>query len=96
MPPEQVKGKAQPASDIYAMGSTLYFLLVGHDPQALTTSRPRSKVSKVSADLDQLISRMTALDLVDRNIDAKGVLAELQRIAEAHGCLTSAEISINA
>ena len=96
MPPEQVKGKAQPASDIFAMGATLYFLLTGHDPQALTTSKPRSKVSEVSEDLDQLIRRMTQLELSERNIDAKGVLAEVERIAKVHGHFISLETSIDA
>ncbi|MBU6452867.1 MAG: hypothetical protein KGS72_13860, partial [Cyanobacteria bacterium REEB67] len=30
--PEQLRGKATTQSDIYAFGCTLYFLLVGHEP----------------------------------------------------------------
>ncbi len=35
MPPEQFKGKATPASDVYALGSTLLFMLSGNDPQGM-------------------------------------------------------------
>lgn len=35
MPPEQYKGKPTPASDIYALGSTLLFAVAGTDPPGL-------------------------------------------------------------
>jgi serine/threonine protein kinase len=41
--PEQLRGKATTQSDIYAFGCTLYFLLVGHEPDALATSTPREE-----------------------------------------------------
>lgn len=35
MPPEQFKGKTTPASDVFALGSTLLFLLSGTDPPGM-------------------------------------------------------------
>ncbi|MFX6304004.1 serine/threonine protein kinase, partial [Acinetobacter baumannii] len=38
--PEQLQGKAIPASDIYALGATLYFLISGQAPTPLTELHP--------------------------------------------------------
>jgi serine/threonine protein kinase len=38
--PEQLRGKATVQSDIYAFGCTLFFLLTGSDPEALSPSNP--------------------------------------------------------
>ena len=35
MPPEQFRGKALPASDLYAIGATIIFLLTGRSPAEL-------------------------------------------------------------
>lgn len=42
LPPEQFRGKPVPASDLYALGGTLHYLLTGCDPEPITASRPRS------------------------------------------------------
>jgi len=36
LPPEQKTGRTEPASDLYALGATLYFALTASDPQLLT------------------------------------------------------------
>lgn len=63
MPPEQVRGKAVPASDMFALGATIYFLLTGEDPPALTSSRP-SKLHKqtVPLHLDEIVHSLTQMD----------------------------------
>jgi serine/threonine protein kinase len=35
MPPEQFRGKAEPKSDVYGFGATLFFLLSGEDPKPM-------------------------------------------------------------
>jgi tRNA A-37 threonylcarbamoyl transferase component Bud32 len=62
IPPEQFRGKAEPKSDIYAFGATIYFLLVGKDPIPLSTSHPAQVSVAVLADIDELVASSTQLD----------------------------------
>lgn len=65
-PPEQYRGEATPQSDIYAFGATLAFLLTGKDPQPIATSHPKETVPEISQQMDNLVSRATAIPLVER------------------------------
>jgi len=64
--PEQFRGKAVAASDIYAFGATLHFLLTGMDPIPLSSSHPRALNPLVSRDVDQFIARCTQQNDHDR------------------------------
>jgi len=74
IPPEQFRGKAEPKSDIYAFGATIYFLLAGKDPIPLSTSHPAQVSAAVPADLDELVASCTQLDPSSR--------PDAQRLAE--------------
>lgn len=79
LPPEQFRGKPTSQSDIYAMGATIYFLLVGQDPDAITSSHPKEIVS-VSDKLDNLVAKATALELDKRYGSAVEIKEELVEI----------------
>ena len=77
LPPEQFRGKPVPQSDIYAMGATLYYLLIGHDPEPITCSHPTLVRQDVSTELDKIIARATALDTVKRYARIEELAADL-------------------
>jgi tRNA A-37 threonylcarbamoyl transferase component Bud32 len=60
--PEQLRGKAQPSSDIYALGASLYFLLTGRDPKPLAVAHPKSVMPEISTELDDLVATCTAFE----------------------------------
>jgi len=66
IPKEQFRGRPTPASDIYALGGTIYFLLTGHDPVPLTSSHPGERTPDISFELDDLVSWATAVEQGDR------------------------------
>lgn len=61
VPPEQFRGKPCKASDIYALGATVYFLLMGRDPEPISQSMLPDQLSVCLPDLDELIKRCTAI-----------------------------------
>lgn len=81
MAPEQFRGQAVPATDLYSLGATLLFLLTHRSPAELPTDRLKIafrshiQVSETFADwLEQLIDP----DLSDRFPSASAALAALQ------------------
>ncbi len=73
--PEQLRGKASQASDLYALGATMFYLLTGEDPEALSCSHPAGKSPTVSAAADNLVAKLTAYDCEDRPSSAAAALA---------------------
>lgn len=80
IPPEQLRGKAVPESDYYALGGTIHFLLTGKDPVALCQSHPKESEPAISAKTDQLVADLTALEAAARPNDAN-VLARIEQLA---------------
>ncbi len=86
-PPEQYRGEATPAADIYAFGATLHHLLTRQDPRHETPftfdQRPIRAVNpKISQAFDGIIMRCLAYDAKDRFPDAMVLKEELLTITE--------------
>ncbi len=78
--PEQLRGKASQASDLYALGATMFYLLTGEDPEALSCSHPAEKNQAVSAAADNLVARLTAFDCQDRPNSAASALEDFDQV----------------
>lgn len=75
--PEQFRGKAEPASDIYSLGGTLHYLLTGIEPEALSVSHPKQLRESLSEDIDALIAKCTATNVSNRIKSADEFLQSL-------------------
>jgi len=80
IPIEQFRGKANLKSDIYSLGCTLYFLLMGRDPEPFSQSSPRAEGANISPALDALIKDCTKLEPSERALDARTLHAKLMQI----------------
>lgn len=75
--PEQLRGKASTASDIYSFGGTMHYLLTGEDPTPLAVSHPASININVSRELDELVASMTGFDCDERLCDLDQIMTRL-------------------
>ncbi len=81
--PEQFKGKATPASDLFSLGCTLHYLLTGSDAEPLSTSNPKDARSDVSSGAADLVKKLTALDADERYGDAAAVRNQITDLLSA-------------
>lgn len=80
MPPEQIKGKANLASDIYAFGCQMYFLATGQNPLPYEQNvLPKASTIK-SINLKQLVNDCLKLELKDRTIRTKEIIDRLESL----------------
>lgn len=78
--PEQFRGKATLSSDIYSFGGTLYYLLTGSNPLAMSVMSPRSAKPEVSEEVDTLVRDCTSQEAERRPQSADELLSRLQRL----------------
>lgn len=80
--PEQLRGKANKASDLYSFGGTIYYLLTGKEPVPLSISHPKSVNPDINEELDKLVSDLSAFEESERLADAVELKTRLTAIKE--------------
>lgn len=87
-PPELFSGNVEPRSDIYSLGSTMFHLLTGADPQSnpllifdfQKNPRPRQINPQLSDQMERILMRAVEYSADARFKDA----AEMRRVLEEH------------
>ncbi len=93
-PPEQYRGEASPAGDMYALGATLHHLLTRRDPRAEPpfsfSERPIRQINdQVSPELEATINAALSYDPADRFATAEAMKSSLMAVAKETGILVS-------
>jgi eukaryotic-like serine/threonine-protein kinase len=89
-PPEQYRGEASPAGDVYGLGATMHHLLTRQDPRLEPPfsfhERPIHAANPhVSPALEKLVMRCLSYNATDRYPDAAALRDALQAIARPGG-----------
>jgi hypothetical protein len=92
MPPEQLMGRALPATDLYALGIVLLECLTRRVPADLSGKQAAQMIDGlgVSESLKRVLRRLCAPGLDDRYASAEEVLTDLE-LASAGGALVHAQ-----
>jgi serine/threonine protein kinase len=92
-PPEQYRGEASPSADLYALGATIHHALTRRDPRLEPpfsfAERPLRRInSRVSPELEAVITTALAYNPIDRFPDAEAMKEALMGVARKTGALS--------
>lgn len=77
IPEEQMRNRAEPSSDIYALGATMHHLLTGVEPLPFRFEPPRKIISKISISMERIVMKALKDDPSERFSGAKEMLEAL-------------------
>ncbi len=84
VPPEQFRGKPCEASDIYALGATLFYLATGKDPEPIS----QSSLTKANIETDKNSKSLNKLDLIIRACTSMSLKTRLANADELNNALS--------
>ncbi len=96
MPPEQFRGKAVPATDLYALGATILFLLTGRSPVDLPEIKLKLSFRdsvNISLHFADWLDKMIEPAIEDRFNSAKQALQALQNQVSLESRINALEVS---
>jgi hypothetical protein len=79
--PEQFGGNTCIQSDIYSLGATLFYVLTGSTPEAISQSHPREHNASVSQEMDAIVAKATAYRVEERYADVRELRACLEKLS---------------
>jgi serine/threonine protein kinase len=88
MAPEQFCGESSVASDLYQLGTTLFFIATGTDPEPLTSCELQSRRLEMSKELHSLVRKLTDRDPAKRFASAKDVAEVIESLSNPDAHLT--------
>ncbi|MGD8554361.1 MAG: serine/threonine-protein kinase [Anaerolineales bacterium] len=96
-PPEQYRGEASPAGDVYALGATLHHVLTRVDPRTEApfsfAERPINAINpKVFPELEAVVNRALSYEPEDRYASAEDMKRALLSVAKKTGTLMREEL----
>jgi eukaryotic-like serine/threonine-protein kinase len=99
-PPEQYRGEATPAVDVYALGATLHHIFTRRDPRLEApfsfTERPINQINPtVSAVLEEVVFKAVSYSPADRYQTTKDLKDRLLQVAQETGILPVLPIKNN-
>jgi len=90
-PGEQYFGKAEPRSDLYAMGATMHHLLTGKDPRRFKFEPIKNSNPEITPELDDIVMKALQYEVSKRFDSAKEMREHLEKLLKSKNIACSEE-----